>query len=412
MEKNEDFNEDEQPQEEFTDPLPGQGEVEPDKDIFGFPEIPAEEVESDAREQEIQHARVIAELRAQDRQDAYALQQTLQRLHKRKKIADMGGNPDYVGLEAQITSVEQQCRISQRRVLQPEMQAEIVRRSLENGLRGKFNRVRQYLGWQIKVPKNIDMEDVYTTVVSQLEQSRRARLAELQAREDEHSETLSGDEGYISKMEEYQGLVRDALAAVEVAEARKSTIDEMLVTLRSERSSLARKVAAKPHNAKLQKEHKDTLSSIRQYEDELKGIVSGLERTYADLEDNDAKFDHYSALANQERALETMSRKGARSAQRDVDDLVMQRESGDSMGRIGATVRTIAHSAAERSKVNSFLKPQSKASGRLLSKVALYVNAGDQKRRNLGGDTAIDDINLEQDLERRDLYTKMRIKYG
>jgi len=412
MEKNKDFNEDEQPQEEFTDPLPGEGEAEPNKDIFGFPEIPAEDTAEDEQEREIQYEQTVAELRRQDALDAAAFRKTLQKLRKRKRIADLGGSPNFANLETYVTSVEQQRKISQKRVLQPEMQAEIEKRSLENGLQGRINKLRKRFGWKIKTPKNLDMNDVYNTVVDRLEEKRRTHLVRLQEREETHAEQLSGEDSYLAKMQEYQSLVRDALAAIEVAQAREKTLEDNLTALRAERNRLAKKVAAKPHHADVQKEYQDTLRSIKSYEQELHGITCDLQDTYDDMADNDAKFDHYASLVNQERALHTITRKSARNAQRDVDDLGMYKESESAIGGTGDTVREIVGSEAERGKVDSFLKPQGKASKKLLSKVMDYMDAGDSKRRSLASSAAVEDINFEQDLERRDMYTKMRIKYG
>ncbi|MBD3204663.1 hypothetical protein GF327_10310, partial [Candidatus Woesearchaeota archaeon] len=236
MKQNEEVNEDKQPREEFNDPLPEE-QAQPDEDIFDG-QSSDEEVSS--RENEIDYQRTIAELREEDKLDTFGLPHTLKRLRMRKKRADRGKNQNLNMLDDYVTAAEQQCRISQRKAVQPEMQAETENRALNKGVRSYINRLRRAFGGNIKIPKNIDMDDVYNTVITQLKESRMSRVAEIQARQDMHEAELEGQDGYVAKMREYQTLVQDGLDAIQVAEARTKKIETELKNLRIEKDNLAK----------------------------------------------------------------------------------------------------------------------------------------------------------------------------
>lgn len=411
MEKNEDFNEDEQPQEEFTDPLPEQGSIGPDEDIFGIP--PPDEADYSG-EDDIQYQRTIAELRKEDKLDAFSLQHTLKRLRMRKKHADRGKNQGLNMLDDYVTAAEQQCRITQQKAVQPEMQAEIEKRALNNGIRGYINKLRRAFGRKIKIPKNIDIEDVYRAVVEQIKESRQSRVAEIQARQDMHEAEIEGQDGYVAKMREYQTLVQDGLDAIQVAEARTRQIETELKNLRVEKDTLAKKVASKPHDASSQQKYRDIRTRIAQYEEEKHTLSFEIDEAYSDMEDNDAKCDHYAALVSQDRGLQRLSKAGLRGAQRDVDDLVMQEESGGTLGRVGDTVRVLAKSTAESGKVDAVVSPQTKAAEKIFAKVNESLEMGilANERRRTASSSSIDEANIVTNLSRRDMYKQMRIKYG
>ena|GEM_PF-4864695 len=400
-------------EEEFTDEIPQSTEGS-DTGLFGDLGDSTQYNDSALQdeldtEQEIRYAQTVAELSKEDAADAYSLHHAMQALRRRKQILELGANPNSSNLENYVQTVVKTAKVKQRTALKKEMQAEVERRSLEEGIRGIVNRVKKKFGLRIKLPKNPDMEDVYQTVVNTLYESRAQNTANLQAKVEAHDTNVTK---YAAQMNEYLRLIQEGLAAVERSQARKNIIEMQLAGLREQRRSLANLVAARPHDRKIQNQYTTAMEQIRTYEEELFTLTEDLNNATDDLEDNDVNFNHYAGLVKQERNSKTIANKSRRTAARDVADLDQQKERGNALSGIQDTVLLVAKSEAEYSKVSGVVNPQNEATNQILGKVDVYADINSHSRRTLDQDSSMNEMDMSRDLRNREVYKNLRVKYG
>lgn len=408
MKQNEDFTEDEQPQEEFNDPLPDEGEAEPDKDIFGSPE---------KEEDDINYRRIMEALRAQDMTDAFDLRATMQMIHQRTKQANSRGKRDILGIEGYIAVAEKERKRAQQQALAPEIQAETEKRSLENGVRGMLNRARKRLGMKIKISKNIDQDDVYRAVEDDLKEKRIRRSLELQERIDSHIDSLEAEEtGYLAREREYQMLVRAGADAIHHAEERKKVVSKSLQDTRIDRDDLAKKLAAKPYDSAIKSAYRDTLDRISRLEEEEHELASGLKKAYADLRKNRDKHREYKAKIKDEREALRLLQDSMEEAMQDREDFDMLEDSGSPLERIKTTLKIVSRNENEAEKADKVLQPGYKAVKRSYAKVREQsgVRRTRKRRSFVSGNSTESPLvsDIAEERQNRELYRQVRVEYG